>query len=155
MSRRRAQRARKVVRKAKNKIKTYTICFCFSTCFFSAIFSWWQNWTWTQWWRELCHSTLYMFSTVAYTFDLKQAVTEKATLRNTFEGRAPSPSRSLKSWSLSVVSTEYTALQICRDMKWGFTGCIAHVDHLRLHLYARVNSLRWCSLRVFPGRWRG
>lgn len=81
-----------------------------------------------------------MVSAVAYKWDLKQAVTEKATLRNTYEGRAANPSCSLKSWSLSVASTEYTALQICGDMKWGFTGCIAHVDHLRLHQYANEST---------------
>lgn len=36
-----------------------------------------------------------------------------------------------------MASTKYTVLLKCRDMKWGFTGYIAHVDHLQLHLYAK------------------
>lgn len=39
-----------------------------------------------------------------------------------------------------MASTKHTALQICRDIKWGFTGCIAHVDHLQLHLYAKEST---------------
>lgn len=38
------------------------------------------------------------------------------------------------------ILSEDSVLLICRDMKWGFTDCTAHVDHLWLHLYAKEST---------------